>query len=492
MESRRSARRGAIALLVPLAVLACGDDELSTAPQAPAFAKSPWTLVNSLADPGDGTCDAAECTLREALADQTRSEVSFGKSLAGTITLDPAEATLVIDGRFVSISGPAKGVVVRRSDDAPEFGILAVRNGAHVRLANLTLTGGVAGNGGGINLEDSELSLVNVTVSGNSAGATGGGIYVDDGRLFLTKSTVSGNSSSVHGGGIYNDGQVSLANSSVRDNSAVGSGGGIYNISSDLTIQSSTIQGNEALGLADDFEGGGGIYNVGDGAVSITGTTIAGNRASEASGGGLFNVNTSTQSTSVTSSTISGNSAAVFGGGIYNNNAATVAVNSTISGNAAVFGGGAWSLGGILFLASTTVAENGAETGGGVGTLGGGGLGLFNSLIARNTASNIEPDVSKAASTSLLARFNLIGDGTGSGIADGVEGNQVGTGAAPIDPKIGRLAANGGTTRTHALMVGSPAIDAGNDGECPPRDQRGVTRPQGAHCDIGSYERGGR
>ena len=492
MESRRSARRGAIALLVPLAVLACGDDELSTAPQAPAFAKSAWTLVNSLADPGDGTCDAAECTLREALADQTRSEVSFGKTLAGTITLDPAEGTLVIDGRFVSISGPAKGIVIRRSSDAPEFGILAARNGAHVRLANLTLTGGVALSGGGINVEESEVSLVNVTVSGNSAGGTGGGIYVDDGQLFLTKSTVSGNSSSVHGGGIYNDGQVSLANSTVRDNSAVGSGGGIYNISSALTIQSSTIQGNEALGQADDFEGGGGIYNVGDGEVRITGTTIAGNRAPEASGGGLFNVNTVSEFARVANSTISGNSAAVFGGGIYNNNATALVVSSTISGNAAVFGGGAWSFGGSVLLASTTVAENGAETGGGIGTLGGGALTMLNSLVARNTASNIEPDISKAASTALLVKSNLIGDGTGSGIAAGVDGNQVGTGAGPIDPKIGKLAANGGTTWTHALMVGSPAIDAASDAECPPTDQRGVTRPQGAHCDIGSYERGRR
>ena len=90
------------------------------------------------------------------------------------------------------------------------------------------------------------------------------------------------------------------------------------------------------------------------------------------------------------------------------------------------------------------MAESGAETGGGIGTLGGGGLSLFNSLVARNTASNIEPDVSKSAVTPFLARFNLIGDGTGSGIADGVEGNKVGTGTAPIDPMIGKLAANGG------------------------------------------------
>ncbi len=59
-----------------------------------------------------------------------------------------------------------------------------------------------------------------------------------------------------------------------------------------------------------------------------------------------------------------------------------------------------------------------------------------------------------------------------------------------------RLAKNGGPTPTRALVAGSPAIDAVNDGTClpPAKDQRGVTRPQdgngdvGPACDIGSYE----
>ncbi|MBA2408343.1 MAG: hypothetical protein H0V62_00685, partial [Gammaproteobacteria bacterium] len=58
------------------------------------------------------------------------------------------------------------------------------------------------------------------------------------------------------------------------------------------------------------------------------------------------------------------------------------------------------------------------------------------------------------------------------------------------------LANNGGSTQTHALVTGSPAVDAINNGTCPPpnTDQRGVTRPQdgnqdgGVACDIGSYE----
>jgi hypothetical protein len=56
------------------------------------------------------------------------------------------------------------------------------------------------------------------------------------------------------------------------------------------------------------------------------------------------------------------------------------------------------------------------------------------------------------------------------------------------DAKVGPLADNGGPTWTHALLTGSPAIDAGDDPACPASDQRGVARPQGPHCDIGPFE----
>jgi hypothetical protein len=57
------------------------------------------------------------------------------------------------------------------------------------------------------------------------------------------------------------------------------------------------------------------------------------------------------------------------------------------------------------------------------------------------------------------------------------------------NPQLGPLAANGGTTETLALLPGSPAIDAGSDMACPSVDQRGVSHPQGPHCDIGAFER---
>ena len=77
----------------------------------------------------------------------------------------------------------------------------------------------------------------------------------------------------------------------------------------------------------------------------------------------------------------------------------------------------------------------------------------------------------------------MIEDTTGCTISGDTTGNITGS-----DPNLGSLADNGGTTETHALLIGSPAIDAGDDGAAPGPDQRGVDRPQGTHTDMGAYE----
>ncbi|MGE0825951.1 MAG: choice-of-anchor Q domain-containing protein [Candidatus Binatia bacterium] len=65
-----------------------------------------------------------------------------------------------------------------------------------------------------------------------------------------------------------------------------------------------------------------------------------------------------------------------------------------------------------------------------------------------------------------------------------------------VDPLLGPLQDNGGPTLTHALLPGSPAIDAGDDLACPASDQRRAVRPQDGNgdslavCDIGAFEVG--
>lgn len=73
-------------------------------------------------------------------------------------------------------------------------------------------------------------------------------------------------------------------------------------------------------------------------------------------------------------------------------------------------------------------------------------------------------------------------------LVNGVNGNIIGVAA-----NLGPLQDNGGPTKTHALLPGSPAIGAGNTDVCKftpvnNRDQRNVTRLSDGKCDIGAYE----
>ena len=103
-------------------------------------------------------------------------------------------------------------------------------------------------------------------------------------------------------------------------------------------------------------------------------------------------------------------------------------------------------------------------------------------MTLKNTiVANSAPDDDCAGNLVTSNGSNIDSDGTCSLVAAGDLPN--------TNPQLGPLADNGGPTQTLALLAGSPAIDAGS-GDCPPpaTDQRGVTRPQGAACDIGAYE----
>jgi hypothetical protein len=353
-----------------------------------------------------------------------------------------------------------------------------IENGGTLTVSNSTLSGNSANYGGGI-YNSGTLTVSNSTLSGNSAGH-GGGIYYygAPGTLTVSNSTLSGNSVA----GIFTfGGTLTLSNSTLSGNT----GSGIYNHLGTVAVSNSTLSGNT----------GGGIYN--DGTLAVSTSTLSSNSA--VYGGGIYNEGTLTLS----NSTLSGNSANGYlggGGGIYNDYYGTLTLsNSTLSGNSATyFGGGidTLSTGRRVTLTNVTLTANRANTSGvsvrGGGLYVAGSPVLHNTLIAGNfngatgtTADDVYGGLNPGGDC------NLIGDGTGmTGLSDGVNGNQVGSFDNPIDPLLGPLADNGGPTLTHALLSGSPAIDAGNNAYATDWDQRGPGYPRIVNgiIDIGAFE----
>jgi CSLREA domain-containing protein len=413
-------------------------------------------VVNSVADPGNGVCNASQCTLREAINDPASTNITFAAGLTGPITLAPPGAgggRLEID-KPLTITGPSRRIVIRGRSPDLAFPIFRIGQGGMVTLTNLIIR-----DGGGV-VNRGTLTLTNSVVAEN----LGSGISSRFGTFTLTKSFVVGNS-----------------------------GPGIEVVLGTATLINNRIAGNSGSGIR--------VFNA---TVTLTNSTVARNSAGD--GGGIAN---EAGRLTIARSTITNNSATGQGGGILNTvndpfrrqGASLTLTNSTVSGNSAGSGGGIANSplrsGAGLRLTNSTVARNSAtQEGGGIFQTGGviededqGFLTLANSLLAQNSAPT-GPDV-LILKGAAFARFSLIGDGTGSGFTN-TDGNQVGNvspNGSLIDPKLGPLADNGGPTLTHALLLGSPAIDAASSADCPAKDQRGVSRPQGPACDIGSYER---
>jgi hypothetical protein len=231
---------------------------------------------------------------------------------------------------------------------------------------------------------------------------------------------------------------------------------------------------------------GGGIYISGQHIVTLNDCVIKGNQATR--GGGIYNDGQLTMN----GCTISGNSAVQYGGGIYNSSGGEICMtNCTISGNSLTldsdcYGGGIYNIG-TMELLNCTIAYN--STSSNPNAYGGGfaenvpATSTFkNTIVANNTAGNssynngyIEPFVTHTSQGNNLDSENSCGFNQPTDLIN-------------TEPLLGPLQDNGGPTFTHALLHGSPAIDAANNSGAPATDQRGAPRPQGTTCDIGAYE----
>jgi hypothetical protein len=428
--------------------------------------------VNSLGDTGAGSGLAGD--LRYCLTHATSGSdtITFAQGLTGTIAISE-QTPLPTLNASVAIQGPGANQINVDATTSWTGGgspVFSVGMGAYVQISGLTIGNSSQGDA----IDNSGKLLVNsctllgsfdsinnkgsATVSNSTFSRTGpllnsgtltvadSTFYVNDGIENLGGSATISYSTISHGTqAIYNAGTMTLNNSTISGNyayglnaylqvngtwpsygttqfipAANGMGGGIYMASGALSINSSTIADNEAIGGSTDGFGG-----------------TAGNGL----GGGLY----------------------IAGGTVTINNS-TFAGNQAVSGKTSSFYGG----------------SPGVGYGGGIDNAAGpSALQMYDTILADNTGS-AAPDLNGSVTSQ---GHNLIGNTTGGSgfIASDLQN---------VNPKLGPLQNNGGPTQTMALLVDSPALNAGNNTNAPAYDQRGpgFSRIVGSAIDIGAFE----
>jgi hypothetical protein len=462
-------RKGVLLLTVGIVLAAAGHAQAAT------------YEVTKRGDHTRGGCSPADCTLREAmLAANTRigadrvvlpSRKPYRLAIPGGLEDEGATGDFDVLNDRLLIVHPGKGrATVNGSRIDRVFDAYAA-----LTLRKLVIKGGKALRyGGGIRAE-ARLSVVDSVIRGNESASCGGGIHTRHRfPLRIIRSSVLGNESA-QGGGV--------------SNSCFGTGG-------PLTMVRSTIARNRGgIDSFGDFEAyGGGMYfqTHPDFRSKIVNSTFAGNSTgpgvADADGGGLY---ADLGGLRVTGSTFSHNRAGDDGGAIEVHDSEPLRLtDTTISGNRARGnGGGIDFLSGEVSLNAVTVVRNignsdGTAAGIGGGILYGDGLRIENSLVALNriggtgNGSTRNDCAGEAAIDS--AGHNLISNLSLcelDGPADMVRRN----------PKLGKLARNGGPTKTVALKKGSPAIGKAKRSTAPGKDQRGRKRDR--KPDIGAFER---
>lgn len=345
-----------------------------------------------------------------------------------------------LDGLIIT-GGNADGTVSEITSKGG--GMLNIRS--TLRLNNLLFTeNSSTWSCGGMLNDQSSPELANVSFENNRSvyQMPGGMANINQSNPVLTNVEFNHN----EGGGMSNiDSNPVLFDVAFIENTLAG---GMINQRSSPTLTNVLFFGNSSENV------GGGVTNQG-GSPILTNVSFIGN-TSGLKGGGMYNTGNNTHPT-LTNVTFSGNIAgsaetAGDGGGIYNDYSGSTLINVTFFNNTAFNGNG-----GALYNYSPQVDPSN----------------IINTILWGNTPDQI------------FIEGSTLPDVSYSVIQGGYPG---GTNIILDDPLLGPLADNGGFTQTHALLAGSSAIDTGDLAACPETDQRGVRRPIGSGCDIGSYE----
>jgi predicted outer membrane repeat protein len=394
-------------------------------------------VVNTLLDDGDGTCTVEYCTFRDAIANSRDGDtIVFDEDVVGTILLDKNETIELLSYQNITIEGPgAEALTIDFNDDYNNY--FYFQNTGEVNISGLTFTNG----------PDTILYYGSET-----------GTYNISDSVFIDNSVYA---PIYAGNGDWNIDNVLFSNNSVQDY-----GGAIYYYGDgDLTITNSTFENNTNI-----YYYGGAVYFTGDGDFTVTNSLFSGNEANDdyeigSSGiyGGAIYIEESSGTTNIINSTFVNNSAISddegnggYGGAIYLYTNTANIINSTFSNNSA---GPLEDAGGAIY------ADNSEVT-------------IVNSIV-----SGIDNCVTWETGT-----ITSLGHNIDSGATCGFEEE---TDLSDTDPLLDTegLKDNGGNVETIALLLGSPAIDTGDDEQALETDARGYTRL--GISDIGAYEYGG-
>jgi len=400
---------------------------------------------------GGGAYNAATLTIRNSTF-MSNNATSGGAVFNGLGTLT------IVNSKFLANVATDSGGAVYN-----EGGTVTVQNGS--------FSENIANRGGGIANTGNPAGTITITNAAflRNHADSGGGVYNYKGKVFITSASFIRNGKD----GIFNEsGEVDVVKSEFSAHARNGifnySDGGEFNFAV-LRIQDSSFTKNT----------GSGVYND-DAKANIFVSTFSSNRNSA-----VYNINESV--VTIAKSTLQFNSAK-YGGGIYNDGSVDEpsilhVINSTISENIAFAKGGGIYNNGEAYILSSTFSDNQAKYHGGVYNDVLGVLELYNTIVANSRDSG--DDCRNEPGGTVTGNNNLIEalSGDACGFLNGVDGNIIGS-----DPDLGPLTSS---PAYHLLNSGSLALDAGDDTQCAMvgnESQNGVTRPQGAHCEIGSYE----